>query len=221
MSQKLFLLACLLTGSLWAQASATSTHFVSVPVTADMPSRVSVNFAFTPSPSGEVEVAYVHQLGSGFDAGVGVHGGLLGIKNYGILGTDLMFRFLSPINEAVFLGVQAQVGYVFTGIGSVALSESDANALPISTGIVIGGVVRDLTRFYFFPAAEFGQTQNPGDKFWKSGIGLRFTLGTAVSLSDTTYLVIETRPRIANLVGSDSALSTFTIDATLALLFDF
>lgn len=221
MSQKIFLLVVLLSSAIWADPSATSTHFVSVPVSPDTPSRASVNFGFTPSPSGEIEVAYIHQLGSGFDAGVGVHGGLLGTKNYGILGTDWMFRFLSPVNEAVFLGVQAQVGYVFTGIGSVALSESDANALPITTGLIVGGVVRDLTRFYFFPAAEFGQTQNPGDKFWKSGVGLRFTLGTAVSLSDTTYLVIETSPRIANLVGPSSAFSTFTINATLALLFDF
>jgi hypothetical protein len=221
MSQKLFLLVYLFTGALWAQASATSSHFVSVPVTVDMPSRASINFAFTPSPSGEVEVTYVHQLGSGFDTGIGLHAGLLGIKNYGILGGDFLFRFLSPVNEVTFLGVQAQAGYVFTGLGNVPISDSDASALPITTGIVIGGVVRDLTRFYFFPAAEFGQTRNDGDKFWKSGIGLRFTLGTAVSLSDTTYLVIETRPRIANLVGSSSALSTFTIDAMLALLFDF
>ncbi|MEI6805337.1 MAG: hypothetical protein WCK49_02385 [Myxococcaceae bacterium] len=203
--------------------SSTSTHFVPIPLSDDYPSRVSVGLNMEPTPSSfELEVNYLLQIGRSFDVGLGLHGGALGKGGYGILGVDAMFHFLRPINEAVFMGIQAQVGYVYTGIGDVSLAPNVPNAFPITTGLIIGGVVRDLTRFYFFPAVEFGQTSNADDKLWKSGIGLRFTLGTAVSIGDTTYLVLETRPRIANLVDKDlSAFSTFSIDAMLGLLFDF
>lgn len=221
MNQKLFCFFFFLSGLSLAQYTATSSHFIPIPLSEELPSRVSVNFSFEPTPSFEFETAYIYQLGSGFDVGTGLHGGVREIENYGILGLDLMFRFLKPVSEVVFLGVGAQVGYVYTGIGDVSVALNYASAIPITTGLIIGGVVRDLTRFYFSPAVEFGQTMNIGDPLWKSGIGLRFTMGAAVSLSDTTYLVIETRPRIKNLTGPSGALNTFTVDATLALLFDF
>ena len=217
---RVFFLVCF---SAFAQNFSTSTHFVPIPLNNDYPSRVTVGLNMEPTPSSfELEVNYLYQLGPGADVGVGLHGGVLGQSgSYGILGLDFMFRFLRPVNEAVFLGLQAQAGYVYTGIGNVSLAPNVPNAFPITVGLVLGGLVRDLTSFYFFPAVEFGQTANAGDTLWKSGIGLRFTLGTAVSLGDTTYLVLETRPRIPNLAGPDPALSTFSIDAMLGLLFDF
>jgi hypothetical protein len=172
-------------------------------------------------PKFELETAYIYQLGIGFEVGFGLHGGVYGVENFGTLGLDLMFRFLKPVSEVVFLGVAVQAGYVYTGIGDVSLALNYASALPITAGLIIGGTVRDLTRLYFFPAVELGQTMNIADPLWKSGVGLRFTVGSAIPLSDTTYLVIETRPRIANFSGRLGALNTFTVDATLALLFDF
>ena len=221
MSKIAYLVFFVFTCAAFAQDFATSTHFVPIPLHPDAPSRVAVGFDFAPTPSFELEAGYIYQLGAGFDIGAGLHGGVMGLKNYGILGLDVMFRFLKPLDETVFIGLQGQVGYVYTGIGNVSIALNAGSALPVTAGFVLGGVVRELSRFYFFPAVEFGQTMNAGDPLWKSGIGLRFTVGSAISLSDTTYLVIETRPRITNFVGSLSALNTFTIDATLGLLFDF
>lgn len=205
----------------YAQATVTSTNFIPVVLHEDISYRLSTAFAFTPRPSAELEFGYVHALGAGFDYGVGLHGGVQDLKCSGILGLDLMIRFLRAVNEVSFLGWHGQVGYAYTGLGDPGVSINAGSAFPITTGLIIGGIVRDITQFYFFPAVEFGQTMNPGDTLWKSGIGLRFTLGSVISIGEKTHLFLETQPRIANFTSDQAALSTFSINATLGLLFDF
>ncbi|MBH1988593.1 MAG: hypothetical protein I8H75_03855 [Myxococcaceae bacterium] len=213
-------LGFLLSGVLSAQQSVTSVHFVPSLIDPDLSYRFSGGVALTSTPSFELQLAYVDQLGFGFHYGLGLHGGLQGLHNSGILGFDIMIRFLHLMNEVSFMGWQGQIGYAYTGLGDSDVSAAFGSAFPITTGLVIGGIVRDITRFYFFPAVEFGQTANDNQSFWKSGIGLRLTLGSVISIGEKSHFYLETQPRFSRLNG-DAVLSAFTVGFSMGFLFDF
>lgn len=216
-----FVFVVVIAGALQAQQSVNSVKFVPSVMDPDLAYRLSSAIALTSVPSFELELAYVYELGSGFDYGLGLHGGVQGLNNSGILGFDAMFRFLRLMNEVSFIGWQGQVGYVYTGLGDPNVTAAYGSAFPMTTGLVIGGIVRDITRFYFFPAVEFGQTANDSQSLWKSAIGLRLTLGSVISIGEKSHLYLETQPRFASFNGEKSALSTFTIGFSMGLLFDF
>lgn len=213
-------LVLLVAGPAWSQYSATATHFVPLPLEAEMPWRISTLLNMANRPSLELELALVCQLGAGFEVGFGTHGGVLGNPTAGSIGLDLMFRFLKYINSSMFLGIHTQAGYVYTGLGDVSVTPAYASALPVNLGLIYGGAIQEKIQLYFFPVVEFGQTMKGGDPVWKSGVGLRFTLGTAIDLSDTTHLILEMRPKVADLTDS-SVFSTFGIDGGLGVLFEF
>ncbi|MES2504641.1 MAG: hypothetical protein V4534_07175 [Myxococcota bacterium] len=201
--------------------TATSTRFSPLVLRLDQDSRVHVNANFMSTPSGEIDSGMVFKLWDGFDAGFGVHGGLLGgEKASGILGFDFLFRYIRPIHEQMFVGVQTQIGYVYSGIGYLPRSVNYGSAFPITLGVVFGGVVRESTQVYFYPAVDLGKTANAGDALWKSGIGLQFAIGTAIAATDSTFWVLEVQPALTNFTGSESVFQTFRVGLTLGVLFD-
>lgn len=216
-------LLCLLAASFsYAQYSVTSTHFVPTPIHLDLSDRISGGVGFEVSPSVELEIAYLYKVWDGLDIGFGFHGGVTGRSSTGgIVGTDIVLRFVRPVGATAFFGVQTQIGYVYTGIGDVSKAVNVGSAIPVTLGVVLGGSVRDITQLYFFPAVEFGQTDNGGDVLWKTGIGLRFTMGTAIEIADQVRLVIEMKPVISNFTGTESAWKTFRIGAFMGLMYDF
>ncbi len=210
--------------SLNAQYTATTSHFMALPLDGDRPWRLSILGNFTGRPALEADLNLVRALGAGFDLGFGLHGGSLAEKSpgngAGIVGLDLMIRYLRPVSSSLFLGAQLQGGYTYTGIGQMGYPPNYASAIPISFGIAFGGYLREAAALYIFPVAEFGQTMHNGDPVWKSGIGLRFTLGSVMEISERVRLAIEVRPALHDFTA-DSVWSSLGIDAGLGVLFDF
>lgn len=204
-----------------AAQTATSTRFSPLLLRLDQSARIQAGVSFQSTPSGELETSYVHKVWDGFDVGAGVHGGILGGPvASGILGADILLRFIRPVSENIFFGVQTQAGYTYSGIGDVSVAANAGSAFPVTLGLVLGGVIRESTQLYFFPAVDLGKSMNAGDPLWKTGIGLQFTLGTTIALKDDLFWVIETQPTLTNLTGTESAFQTFRVGVTLGLLFD-
>ena len=206
----------------YAQDTATSTHFVPTPISLDLSDRISGGIGLEVSPSVELEIAYLYKVWDGLDIGVGLHGGVTGEGNTGgILGADVVLRFVRQIGGSFFMGFQTQIGCVYTGLGDVSKAINAGGAFPVTLGLVLGGVLHESTQLYFFPALQFGQTMNDGDPLWKSGVGLQFSLGTAIEIVDSVRWVIEVTPEITNLTGHNSAWKSFNIAALMGLVFDF
>lgn len=216
-----FLILALVSSFSYAQYSASSTYFVPTPIPLDLTDRISTGVGFDPAPNIELEIAYLYKVWDGFDLGLGLHGGVTGqTETGGILGTDVLLRYVRLIGNSFFMGVQTQAGYTYTGLGSSS-TLNYSSAFPVTMGLVLGGIVHDAAQIYFFPAVELGQTMKDGDPLWKSGLGMRFTLGVSTTISDGVSLVIETKPVLSNLATSGSVWKTFRIAAFMGLVFDF
>ncbi|MEI6790215.1 MAG: hypothetical protein WCK42_03430 [Myxococcaceae bacterium] len=149
-------LLCLLAASFsYAQYSATSTHFVPTPIHLDLSDRISGGVGFEVPPSVELEIAYLYKVWDGLDIGFGFHGGVTGQSSTGgITGTDIVLRFVRPVGATAFLGVQTQIGYVYTGIGDVSKAVNVGSAIPCNTRC---GGRGSCARYYstlFFPSSR-------------------------------------------------------------------
>ena len=206
-----------------AEHVATSTRFSPLVLSLNKQQRIQGAFDFQSSPSGELSIAYLYKLYDGFDVGVGIHGGLLGGNMAsGIFGFDVVLRYVRAVNDYLFLGIQTQGGYVYSGLGDKSISENFASSFPITIGAVIGGVVRESTQLYFFPAVELGRAANAGDPLWKTGIGLQLAVGTVIAIHDDFFAYLETQPTFANLnSNTTSGFQSFRIGLTLGVLYDF
>lgn len=223
MNKKILLFIFLASGSLWAQYSVTSTHFTPIQLSEEYPLRITSSMNMASGPNLELELGLLYHLGTAFDVGLGLHGGIMdsSVSSVeGALGFDLMLRFLTNLSESSFGGLQTQFGYAYMGLGNSDVTLNDASAFPITLGLILGGTVQEVTKLYIFPAVELGQTRRVGDSLWKSGVGLRITFGTTVELSTGRYLLIEARPKIADF-DSNPSFKTFSTDVGLGFLFDF
>lgn len=204
-----------------AQYTATSTHFIPTPIDLDWTDRILGGVGIQPSPSIDLEVAYLYKIWDGFDIGIGLHGGVTGQNTTGgILGTDVLMRYVRPLGRSFFTGIQGQIGLVYTGLGDVSKAINVGTAFPVTVGVVLGGTLRGSTQLYVFPALQLGQTMNAGDALWKSGIGLQLSLGTTIILNDLMRWVIEVTPEISNFTGAESAWKTVNVVGWMGLIFD-
>lgn len=203
-----------------AQDHSTTTHFTPVPIEAEKSFRVSGAFNMAPLRSGELEAGFVYRIGAGFDVGVGIHGGITKIPIVGILGGGVLVRFLTNVQDVLFWGFQSEMGLTYSGIKDISIEPERAVTLPFTFNAIFGGTVLNDSKLYVSPAVELGQSMRGGDVVWRTGIGLRLSLGAVIPFKKEISMFIETRPVIADL-GGVSPLETFNLDASLGLLFDF
>lgn len=203
----------------WAQYSATVAHFSPIPINSDKLFRASTGLGFSPTPSTELEGAFLYHPSAGFDLGIGFHGGFADIPICGVVGAELMFRFLKDMTDSFFFGVQTQMGLTYTGLASTTEPEY-ATAIPVTVTVILGGILQKKMRFYAAPAVELGQTMQGGDVAWKNGIGLKISLGLAVPLKPNFHFVAEIGPKLTQL-NAETPFKTLNVDANLGFLFDF
>ena len=204
-----------------ADYSATSVRFSPLVLKLENKSRFQGGLNFQASPSAELGIAYVHKIYDGFDFGAGLHGGLLGSDvTSGVLGIDLMFRYLRELNPQIFIGAQIEGGIVYSGLGDTSILVNYGFAAPFSSGLVLGGSFREGAQVYIYPSIEFGRVANAGDPLWKSGVGFQIAFGTVITTRENLSLYLETQPAVTNFTGNGPALKTFSIGLTIGMLYD-
>src|SRR3989338_7137700 len=126
------------------QYSATSTRFSPAPINFDLSNRIAASVILDSAPTVDFQTSYVYKIWDGFDVGLGLHGGMIGQDQLGgVIGTDLMLRYVRPVTFDFFLGFQSQIGYTYTGMGNSALSKAEASSFPLTVGVVLGGIIQD------------------------------------------------------------------------------
>lgn len=207
-------------------ASLANAQFAPVPTLQNKPWRIfagateSLSFNAFRHTQAELKTSLVHQISPGFDAGVALHGGFGSSPSYpGVLGIDLMGRYLEDWNSPLFGGFQVVAGYTYNGLGLSNRSIEVASTIPITMGPVFGVIASKDVRIYWFPALELGRKDYSKETtFWGNQIGCQAGLGTAIKLGGPLVLSLEIRPRMSwNL---EPASRQFSIDTTAALVWN-
>jgi hypothetical protein len=222
-------------------AMSASATFTPVPTKEEAPLRlvVGVTEGNTFAPAGLQNLgafgSLVIGVGSGFDVGFRVHGGVnnssgantpglfqTGVVYGGYVGGDVMLRFLGNVTDAFFMGVQASGGYTYMfnrpALPAGRTAASDASLIPVTAGLVFGFTFADAASIYLYPAFELGRKNMTDNGVWGSLYGMSIPLGTWIDLGGTN-LVIEAKPRVADVTGFGTA-ANWGMDATLGLGWD-
>lgn len=195
-----------------AQYSSSSSHYSPIPVSQENIFRVNGGLRLDPFRSTGLESQIIFGITSGLEIGLGLHGGFTQGPVSGSLGGDAMLRYLTHINH-FFVGLQAQGGLTYTGIGDRTIEPDYAVSLPITFSLILGTETVNGTHFYLAPAMELGQTMLAGDVVWKNGVGWRLTMGTAIPLCESLSYFIEIQPTLAN--------GSFQLGSSTGIMFDF
>ncbi len=201
---------------LFALSATAEGNFIPVPTVEEAPLRlfggIDSNVGFDSFRLNHLQGAgsVVYGVGSGLDVGFALHGGVInnsglfmtGNAAKGLVGADVMLRFLGNITDMFFMGLQATVGY------SNDMTFADlklASSIPTAVGLAMGLSLADVVQLYVFPQFNFGgktaAEQKPDDiknaVVWGSQIGMSAAIGAWVNMGGTN-LVIEARPEWAS-----------------------
>jgi hypothetical protein len=195
---------------LFSISATAEGNFIPVPTLEEAPLRVFAGFdvdgAFSPYQFNHMQGvgSVVYAVGSGFDVGFALHGGvsnhqglfMANNKAYGLFGADFMLRFLGNVTEMFFMGMQATVGYDYNMAGA---NMTLASCIPVSAGLAIGLSFADSVQIYLFPQFNFGgkgsdlTVSTTNDAMWGKEIGMSSAVGAWINMGGTK-LVIEARP---------------------------
>ena len=222
---------------LFAISATAEGNFIPVPTSEEAPLRLFVgldgNGGFSPYLLKHIQGggSVVYGVGSGFDVGFTLHGGVSngahastqglfvdGNMGTGIVGADFMLRFLGNVTEMFFMGIQATVGYKYDWSGA---NFAEASSVPVTAGIAFGLSFTDVVQIYLFPQFNFGgRGADDSTKIWGSQVGMSAAVGAWINMGGTK-LVIQARPgweTIFNLGNFDS--QNFCLDGLIGLAWD-
>jgi len=200
-------------------AFSASAEFVPVPTQEELPLRlflgVNENNVWSPAALHALQgnASLVMGLGMGFDFGLMIHGGVGNDKGLfkagnsadGLIGGDVMLRYLTHATDLLFLGVQAQAGYS-QNLSATNLVPDGAN-IPVDAGLVVGLNFADVINIYAFPGFEFGRKTAAETAVWGSLIGLNVAAGMMIDFGGTS-LVLQGKPRWGNMSDMSNTFST-------------
>lgn len=226
-------------------AVSASANFTPVPTKEEAPLRLVFGIteanSFDPLAMQNLggNLSLVVGLGSGFDFGARIHGGVNnaypedlskpglfkpGYAFGGDVGGDIMLRFLGNVSDAFFMGIQASGGYTYMfGRTPVAQTTAltDASNITVTAGLVFGFNFADVVNLYLYPAFEGGRrdgTVPDNGKVWGSLYGASVAVGTWIDMGGTN-LVLEAKPRLYNWSAAGDAKS-YGMEATVGLGWD-
>ena len=201
-------------------STSTWAQFIPVPTLEESPLRLFVgvddNNTWSPFALQQLQgnASAVMGLGMGFDFGINLHGGVgqdkglftAGNAMQGLIGGDIMLRYLTNVTDFLYLGLQAQGGYM-QNLSMTPMTPNGAS-IPVDAGLVLGLTFADVVHLYANPAFEFGR-KSPADeaKWFGSLIGLNIAAGLAIDMGGTT-LVLQGKPRWANLSDASNTFNT-------------
>lgn len=208
--------------------SASAVSNIPVPISEDNPLRLGgaaqTSFLFSPLAfqylGADVGLAYA--FGGGFEGGFSIRGGVTsdelfqtGHTNNGILGADVMLRYLGNLSDSFYMGLQGRVGYDYTfGMVDITAGSNITAAVGLPFGITFGGQVISL---YLMPEINFGQKDpNSTDGVFGSLVGFGAAIGTYVCLG-TPKIYAQVKPKTLNIAATSN---NWAMDAEIGLAFE-